>query len=611
MRRIRRMVSVVMISCMMAGCLAGCGSGKETGGTHGEQQGTESRSGTERESIAEKYRQKAIKEEFEENIAESGQEQKNMAVPEGIEEEACDSVVSAADTYNSVMDSASNSEYVKIGYGESGYDTREYDYQEEHRFVSTKDFPLSTFAADCDTASYSNIRSYVEEGTLPPAGAVRVEEMINYFDYDYISDPEAGKKFAVYTEYSDCPWNKDTKLMMVGLNTAAIDMSEKKASNLVFLIDTSGSMYEENKLPLAQKAFKMLAENLDENDRISIVTYAGSDMVVLNGVAGSEAYTICEALDSLEASGSTNGSAGLITAYEIAEQQFIKDGNNRVILATDGDLNVGLTSESDLVGLITEEKDSGIFLSVLGFGSDNLKDNKLEALADHGNGNYSYLDSVYEAKKVLVDEMGGTLYTVAKDVKLQIEFNPEQVKGYRQIGYENRALSAEDFADDTVDGGEIGAGHVVTALYEVVPVDSEFDVPEAETKYTSKKQSADYSGELATVNIRYKEPDGDKSTLETAVIKAENGQKGMSHDLSFASAVAAYGMLLTDSAYKGTATYKMVEELAEAGITVQTDERNMAQASNDQLYRSQFLELVRKTEKMPQREPAAQMWQCD
>lgn len=611
MRRIRRMVSVVMISCMMAGCLAGCGSGKETGGTHGEQQGTESRSGTERESIAEKYRQKTIKEEFEENIAESGQSQKNMAVPECIEEGACDSAVSAADTYNSVMDSASNSEYVKIGYGESGYDTREYDYQEEHRFVSTKDSPLSTFAADCDTASYSNIRSYIEEGMLPPAGAVRVEEMINYFDYDYVSDPEAGKKFAVYTEYSDCPWNKDTKLMMVGLNTAAIDMSEKKASNLVFLIDTSGSMYEENKLPLAQKAFKMLAENLDENDRISIVTYAGSDTVVLNGVEGSEAYTICEALDSLEASGSTNGSAGLITAYEIAEQQFIKDGNNRVILATDGDLNVGLTSESDLVGLITEEKDSGIFLSVLGFGSDNLKDNKLEALADHGNGNYSYLDSVYEAKKVLVDEMGGTLYTVAKDVKLQIEFNPEQVKGYRQIGYENRALSAEDFADDTVDGGEIGAGHVVTALYEVVPVDSEFDVPEAETKYTSKKQSADYSGELATVNIRYKEPDGDKSTLETAIIKAESGQKEMSHDLSFASAVAVYGMLLTDSAYKGTATYKMVEELAEAGIMVQTDERNMAQASNDQLYRSQFLELVRKTEKIPQREPAAQMWQCD
>lgn len=611
MRRIRRMVSVVMISCMMAGCLAGCGSGKETGGTHGEQQGTESRSGTERESIAEKYRQKTIKEEFEENIAESGQSQKNMAVPECIEEGACDSAVSAADTYNSVLDSASNSEYVKIGYGESGYDTREYDYQEEHRFVSTKDSPLSTFAADCDTASYSNIRSYIEEGTLPPAGAVRVEEMINYFDYDYVSDPETGKKFAVYTEYADCPWNADTKLMMVGLNTTAIDMSEKKASNLVFLIDTSGSMYEENKLPLAQKAFKMLAENLNENDRISIVTYAGSDTVVINGVAGSDAYTICEALDSLEASGSTNGSAGLITAYEIAEQQFIKDGNNRVILATDGDLNVGLTSESDLVGLITEEKDSGIFLSVLGFGSDNLKDNKLEALADHGNGNYSYLDSVYEAKKVLVDEMGGTLYTVAKDVKLQIEFNPEQVKGYRQIGYENRALSAEDFADDTVDGGEIGAGHVVTALYEVVPVDSEFDVPEAETKYTSKKQSTDYFGELATVNIRYKEPDGDKSTLETAVIKAESGQKKMSHDLSFASAVAVYGMLLTDSAYKGTATYKMAEELAEAGITIQTDERNMAQASNDQLYRSQFLELVRKTEKIPQCEPAAQMWQCD
>ncbi len=605
MRRIRRMVSVVMISCMMAGCLAGCGSWKETGGIHGEQQGTESRSGTERESIAEKYRQIAIKEELEENIAGSGQSQKNMAMPECIEEEACDSAVSAADTDNFVTDSAPNSEYAKITYGESGYDTREYDYQEEHRFVSTKDSPLSTFAADCDTASYSNVRSYIEDGMLPPAGAVRVEEMINYFDYDYVSDPEAGKKFAVYTEYADCPWNKDTKLMMVGLNTAAVDMSEKKASNLVFLIDTSGSMYEENKLPLAQKAFKMLAENLDENDRISIVTYAGSDTVVLNGVAGSDAYTICEALDSLEASGSTNGSAGLITAYEIAEQQFIKDGNNRVILATDGDLNVGLTSESDLVGLITEEKDSGIFLSVLGFGADNLKDNKLEALADNGNGNYSYLDSVYEAKKVLVDEMGGTLYTVAKDVKLQIEFNSEQVKGYRQIGYENRALSAEDFADDTVDGGEIGAGHVVTALYEVIPVDSKFDVPETETKYISKKQNTAYSDELATVNIRYKEPDGDKSTLETAVIKAESNQKKMSHDLSFASAIAAYGMLLTDNAYKGTATYKMVEELAGAGITVQT------QTDNGQLYRSQFRGLVQKTELISQNEPATQMWQCD
>ena len=585
MRSIRRMVSVVMISCMMAGCLAGCGSGKETGGIQGEQQGTESRSGTERESIAEEYRQKTIKEEFEENIVESGQSQQNMAVPECIEEEACDSVVSAADTYNSVTDSASNSEYVKIGYGESGYDTREYDYQEEHRFVSTKDFPLSTFAADCDTASYSNIRSYIEEGMLPPAGAVRVEEMINYFDYDYVSGPEAGKKFAVYTEYADCPWNKDTKLMMVGLNTAAIDMSEKKASNLVFLIDTSGSMYEENKLPLAQKAFKMLAENLDENDRISIVTYAGSDTVVLNGVAGSEAYTICEALDSLEASGSTNGSAGLITAYEIAEQQFIKDGNNRVILATDGDLNVGLTSESDLVGLITEEKDSGIFLSVLGFGSDNLKDNKLEALADHGNGNYSYLDSVYEAKKVLVDEMGGTLYTVAKDVKLQIEFNPEQVKGYRLIGYENRVMAAEDFADDTKDGGEMGAGHSVTALYEIIPADSEMELPETDLKYGETAQvlicgTEDYTDELFTVNIRYKEPDGEESKLESYPCKTESYNKDGSDNLRFAASVAAFGMLLKDSEYSGSADLGMVYTLA-------------SYAAGSDEYKKEYLSLVR------------------
>ena len=585
MRKIRRMVSVVIISCMMAGCLAGCGSGRETGGTHGERQGTESRSGTERESIAERYRQKAIKEEFEENIAESGQSQQNMAVPECIEEEACDSVVSAADTYNSVMDSASNSEYVKIGYGESGYDTREYDYQEEHRFVSAKDSPLSTFAADCDTASYSNIRSYIEEGTLPPTGAVRVEEMINYFDYDYVSDPEAGKKFAVYTEYADCPWNKDTKLMMVGLNTAAIDMSEKKASNLVFLIDTSGSMYEENKLPLAQKAFKMLAENLDENDRISIVTYAGSDEVVLQGVSGDNYHEISSAIEGLEAYGSTNGSAGIETAYILAQKYFIKGGNNRVILCTDGDLNVGLTSEGQLEKLITEKKESGVFLSTFGVGYGNYKDNKLELLADKGNGNYAYIDSMFEAKKALVDELGANMVTVAKDVKLQVEFNPEQVKGYRLIGYENRVMAAEDFADDTKDGGEMGAGHSVTALYEIIPADSEMELPETDLKYGETAQvlicgTEDYTDELFTVNIRYKEPDGEESKLESYPCKTENYNKDGSDNLRFAASVAAFGMLLKDSEYSGSADLGMVYTLA-------------SYAAGSDEYKKEYLSLVR------------------
>ena len=401
-----------------------------------------------------------------------------------------------------------------------------------------------------------------------------------YTEIDYRRKPEDGEKFSIYTEYSDCPWNKATKLMMVGINTDEIDFGDKKPSNLVFLIDTSGSMYEDNKLPLVQQSFAMLAENLDENDKVSIVTYAGEDTVVLSGTSGSEQYTINEALSSMTAEGCTNGGDAIITAYELAEKNFIEGGNNRVILATDGDLNVGLTSESDLVDLITEEKkENNIFLSVLGFGTDNLKDNKLESLADNGDGNSAFIDSAYEAKKVLVDEMGGTLNTVAKDVKFQIEFNSANVKGYRQIGYENRALADADFANDAVDGGEIGAGHMVTVLYEIVPAESDFDVPAAEHKYgqdsnqanTSKTASQDvkdksdsaedYTGELATVNVRYKEPDGDKSSLVSRVVKTDSYSSEMSVDMSAASAVAAYGMILKNSEYVGSADFDMVMAL--------------------------------------------------
>jgi len=557
-----RSICVVMAGVMMAGGLTGCG---ETG---------EKKDRTDIAGIAEKYRDK------------ENQRKKKSLQGDGwdslfdnasnfvmYEEECCDVETTAGDT--AMAPDTSNGMYTGIT-----YDTREYDSMTENGFVSTADRPLSTFAADRDTASYSNVRSYIESGSLPPDGAVRIEEMLNYFTYDYRKKPEDGEKFSIYTEYSDCPWNKDTKLMMVGINTDEIDFGDKKPSNLVFLIDTSGSMYDDNKLPLVQQSFAMLAENLDENDRVSIVTYAGEDTVVLSGTSGSEQYTINEALSSMTAEGCTNGGDAIITAYELAEKNFINGGNNRVILATDGDLNVGLTSESDLVDLITEEKkDNNIFLSVLGFGTDNLKDNKLEALADNGDGSYAFIDSAYEAKKVLVDEMGGTLNTVAKDVKFQIEFNPANVKGYRQIGYENRALADVDFANDAVDGGEIGAGHMVTVLYEIVPAGSDFEVPSANHKYEKninqvntaettsqdlqgKSDSAEnYAGELATVNIRYKAPDGDKSSLVSRVVKTDSYNSGMSADMSAASAVAAYGMLLKNSEYAGTADLDMVLSL--------------------------------------------------
>lgn len=573
-----RSICVVMAGVMMAGGLTGCG--------HGDAETGEKKDRTDIAGIAEKYRDKENQRK-KKSLQGDGWDSlfDNASNSVMYEEECCDVASTAGNT--AMAPDTSNGMYTGIT-----YDTREYDSMTENGFVSTADRPLSTFAADRDTASYSNVRSYIESGSLPPDGAVRIEEMLNYFTYDYRKKPEDGEKFSIYTEYSDCPWNKDTKLMMVGINTDEIDFGDKKPSNLVFLIDTSGSMYDDNKLPLVQQSFAMLAENLDENDRVSIVTYAGEDTVVLSGTSGSEQYTINEALSSMTAEGCTNGGDAIITAYELAEKNFINGGNNRVILATDGDLNVGLTSESDLEDLITEEKkENNIFLSVLGFGTDNLKDNKLEALADNGDGSYAFIDSVYEAKKVLVDEMGGTLNTVAKDVKFQIEFNPANVKGYRQIGYENRALADVDFANDAVDGGEIGAGHMVTALYEIVPADSDFEVPAAERKYGEKTRQVDisgtesytstdngdgaenYTGELATVNIRYKEPDGDKSTLVSCVVNIDSYSSKMSSDMSFASAVAAYGMLLKNSEYAGTADLDMVLSLV-SGKTESSSDRD-------------------------------------
>ena len=434
----------------------------------------------------------------------------------------------------------------------------EYNYIKENGYTAVSSAPLSTFSADVDTASYTNVRRMIDDGMDVPPDAVRIEEFINYFDYDY-TDPSDGEPFAVHTELSDCPWNDETELLMVGINTKGFDavLDERPAMNLVFLIDVSGSMYDDNKLPLVQKSFSMLTDNLTSADRVSIVTYAGSDEVVLEGADGNDRKKILRAINDLEAGGSTAGAAGINTAYDIAQKYFIDGGNNRVILATDGDLNVGLSSESELTRLIEEKRESGVFLSVLGFGTGNYKDNRLEALADYGNGNYSYIDSEKEAKKVLVDEMSGTLFTVAKDVKFQLEFNPANVKGYRLIGYENRVMAAEDFNDDTKDAGEIGAGHSVTVLYEIVPADSKMELGESELKYASDSEGV-MGDELLTVNIRYKEPEGSESKLLTYPVNKSLYSDKMSADMNFASCVAEFGMLLRNSRYIGDVTYKDV-----------------------------------------------------
>lgn len=446
--------------------------------------------------------------------------------------------------------------------GKTEYNTEEYNQIEENGYVSVQTSPLSTFSADVDTASYSNIRRMIYNGEKIDPGAVRLEEMINYFDYNY-SDPEEGEPFAVHTELSDCPWNDKTQLFMVGINTKSADtlLEDRPPMNLVFLIDVSGSMYSEDKLPLVQKSFSMLTENLTPQDRISIVTYAGSDEVLLEGADGGDSERILDIINSLEAGGSTAGAAGITTAYDIAGKYFIEGGNNRIILATDGDLNVGISSESELTELVEEKREKGIFLSVLGFGTGNYKDNKLEAIADNGNGNYSYIDSEREARKVLVDEMSGTLFTAAKDVKFQVEFNPANVKGYRLIGYENRVMPDEDFNDDTKDAGEIGAGHSVTALYEIVPAGSDFEVGGSTLKYGSDGTAADNtenSDELLTVSIRYKEPDGDTSKLLEYPVSKSLYSERASENLTFAGCVAEFGMLLRNSRYIGDITYSNI-----------------------------------------------------
>lgn len=481
-------------------------------------------------------------------------------------------------------------------YASATFNTEEYDPISENSFHNVSADPLSTFSIDVDAASYSNVRRYLKSNQLPPEGAVRIEEMINYFSYPY---PQPGDKhpFSINTELSDCPWNKEHKLVMIGLQGKKIPAENLPPSNLVFLIDVSGSMQSPLKLPLVKSSMKLLIEQLREEDKISIVVYAGNAGLVLPATSGSHKTKIREAIDALEAGGSTAGGEGIKLAYKIARGNFVNGGNNRVILCTDGDFNVGASSNDEMERLIEKERESGVFLTVLGYGMGNYKDSKMQILADKGNGNHAYIDGINEAKKVLVNEFGGTLFTIAKDVKLQVEFNPGKVQGYRLVGYENRMLQKEEFNDDRKDAGDLGSGHTVTALYEIIPVGvkSEFLKSVDPLKYQGapgKTNNASFHDEWLTVKFRYKVPDGEKSVLlDHAVLDKGLPFLQTSENFRFAASVAEFGMLLRNSAFKGSSSFNHVFKTAKA-----------AKGTDAEGYRKEFLALVRKASALKSRE---------
>ena len=466
-----------------------------------------------------------------------------------------------------------------------------YDHIEEAPFHQVSDHPLSTFSIDVDTASYSNMRRFLTSGQLPPAGAVRIEELINYFSYDY-PEPEGEEPFGTNVEIAAAPWNEDHRLVRIGLQGKKLHPEQRPGCNLVFLIDTSGSMRSQNKLPLVMQSMLLLAEQLEERDSVAIVTYAGSAGVRLPATSGENYEEIASSIHGLSAGGSTNGAGGITLAYQIARDNLIKDGVNRVILATDGDFNVGITNQSELTKLITDEAKSGVFLSVLGYGMGNYNDSTLEKLADQGNGNYAYIDTIKEANKVLREQLFGTLVTIAKDVKIQIEFNPATVSAYRLIGYENRLLKKEDFNDDKKDAGEIGAGHTVTALYEVVPAGVEVPTPKVDPlkyqKEPAKLTKAAKSDELLTLKLRYKAPDGDTSKLMEIPVKDSGNAFGKSTtDFQFAAAVASYGMKLRRSETISDMSLGGILEIAQSAV-----------GKDESGYRGEFVELVKNSQQL-------------
>lgn len=470
------------------------------------------------------------------------------------------------------------------------FNTEAYDAIAENPFLAAAQNPLSTFSVDVDTASYANVRRMLNGRQMPPAGAVRIEEFVNYFSYDY-PQPEGDVPFSVNVEIAGCPWTPGHKLARIGLKGREIELEDRPPTNLVFLLDVSGSMSAPNKLPLVKSAMVLLLDRLDENDTVAIAVYAGASGLVLPPTTADQKLTILSALDALEAGGSTNGGEGIRLAYETAAGSFIKDGANRVILCTDGDFNVGVTNQSDLVDLIQEKAAGGVFLSVLGFGMGNYKDSTLEKLADKGNGNYAYIDTHAEARKVLVEQLTGTLITIAKDVKVQVDFNPARVQSYRLIGYENRMLRAEDFEDDKKDAAEIGAGHTVTALYELVPVGAEFPagaVTPSKYQQPGELAEAAQSDEIMTVRLRYKAPDADESqAFDVAMADSDVDFGAASEGFQFAAAVAGFGMLLRGSQHAGGATLDAVHEIAASSL-----------GEDPHGYRREFLKLVEQADEL-------------
>lgn len=469
-----------------------------------------------------------------------------------------------------------------------GMNAEEYKEIAENNFKTVSESPLSTFSIDVDAASYSNMRRYINKGELPPADAIRTEELINYFSYDY-PQPTGNDPVKITTEVGACPWNAKHRLVCIGLKAKEIPTDKLPVSNLVFLIDVSGSMYGPQRLGLVQSSLKLLVNNLRDEDRVAIVVYSGSAGEKLPSTSGSDKQKIREAINELTAGGSTAGGAGIKLAYKMAKQNFVKGGNNRIILCTDGDFNVGVSSDEGLEKLIEQERKSGVFLTVLGYGMGNYKDSKMQVLAEKGNGNHAYIDNLQEANRVLVNEFGATMHTVAKDVKLQIEFNPSQVQAYRLIGYESRLLKDEDFNNDAKDAGEMGAGHTVTAFYEVVPagIKSDFTGKVDDLKYQKTKPApavTNNSKELLTVKLRYKAPDGNTSKkIEQPLI--DDKKEKVSSDFRFASAVAMFGQLLRDSDFKGDATYDKVISLAKTSLD--NDEKG---------YRREFIRLAETAE---------------
>ncbi len=468
---------------------------------------------------------------------------------------------------------------------------------DENPFLDASRAPLSTFSIDVDTASYSNTRRFLNDGQLPPRDAVRIEELVNYFTYDY-PQPDGQTPFSVTAEVADCPWNARHKLVQIGLQGKRVATEDLPPANLVFLLDVSGSMNEPNKLPLVKSSLRTLASQLTARDRVAVVVYAGASGLVLPSTPGDQRGEIISAVERLQAGGSTNGGSGIQLAYRVAQENFIRGGTNRVILATDGDFNVGLTGDDELVRLIEEKRRGGVFLSVLGFGTGNLNDSMMEKLADKGNGNYAYIDTESEARKALGEQVAGTLATIAKDVKIQVEFNPRLVAGYRLIGYENRLLADKDFNDDTKDAGEIGAGHSVTALYEVVPAGQKVENPGVdELKYSRPAEVARgaNASELLTVKLRYKEPEGDVSRpLNVGVPDRQASYRNASDNFKFAAAVAEFGLLLRGSRYKGQSSYERAAELARAAAGADLTGR-----------RAEFVGLIETAERLAPRESAS------